>query len=191
MKREFDGDMHEEFTDSDRNSIRFIGGKIYSVQTCRIYYTSYDLQRQCDVVNPCTHPDIMLKSPVATRAGAEPYWYARVIGIYHANVWAENPAIRGGRKTRRMDFLWVRWFGDEPDYRSGIRKARLPKIGFVESTDDFAFSFIDPAKVIRGCHLIPAFNAGRSNVLFPRSCSIARRLNPEDVDDWLNFYVNM
>ena len=191
MGREFDGDMHEEFTDSDRNSIRFLSGKIYSVQTCRIYYTSYDLQRQCDTINPCTHPDIMLRSPI-TEAGTEAYWYARVIGIYHANVWAENPAIPGGKIARRMDFLWVRWFGDEPDYRPGFRKARLPKIGFVESTDDFAFSFVDPANVIRGCHLIPAFNAGRSTALLPHSRSIARRrLNPEDVDDWLNFYVNM
>ena len=67
--------MHEEFTDSDRNSIRFVGSKIYSVQTCNIYYTSYDLQRQCDTVNPRTHPDIMLRSPV-NEEGAEPYWYA-------------------------------------------------------------------------------------------------------------------
>ena len=188
MDREFDGDMHEEFTDEDRNSIRFIGSRIYSVQTCRIYYTAYDLQRQCDVVNPRTHPDIMLRSPVE---GAEPYWYARVIGVYHANVWTEHPAVRGGRNARRMDFLWVRWFGDEPGYRSGFCRARLPKIGFVESTDDFAFSFVDPANVIRGCHLIPAFDAGRSADLLPHSHSIARCLNPEDVDDWLNFYVNM
>ena len=130
----------------------------------------------------------MLRSPVAE---GEPYWYARVIGVYHANVWTEHPAIRDGRNARRMDFLWVRWFGDEPGYHSGFRRARLPKIGFVESTDDFAFSFVDPADVIRGSHLIPAFNAGRSAVLLPYSPSIARRLKPEEVDDWLNFYVNM
>jgi hypothetical protein len=190
MGREFDGDMHEEFTDSDRNSICFIGNKIYSVQTCCIYYMSYDLQWQCDMVNPCAHPDIMLWSPVA-KEGAEPYWYARVIGVYHANVWAENPTIPGSRNARRMDFLWVRWFGDKPGYRSGFRRSRLPKIGFVESTDDFSFSFVDPADVIHGCHLIPAFNAGRSADLLPHSRSIACRLNPEDIDDWLNFYVNM
>jgi hypothetical protein len=189
MDRKFDGDMHEEFTDTDRNSIRFMGSKIYSVQTYRVYYTTYDLQRQCDVVNPRAHPDIMLRSPAAE--GAEPYWYARVIGVYHANVWTEHPAIRGGRNARRMDFLWVRWFGDEPGYRSGFRRARLPKIGFVESTDDFAFSFVDPANVICGCHLIPAFDAGWSADLLPHSRSIARCLNPEDTDDWLNFYVNM
>ncbi len=52
LKREFDADMHEDFTDSDRNSICFLGGRIYSVQTCRIHYTSYDIQRQCDTINP-------------------------------------------------------------------------------------------------------------------------------------------
>ena len=189
MGHEFDGDMHEEFTDTDRNSIQFIGSRIYSVQTCCVYYTTYDLQWQCDVVNSCAHPDIMLWSPAAE--GAEPYWYARVIGVYHANVWTEHPAIQDGRKARRMDFLWVRWFGDEPGYRSGFCRARLPKIGFVESTDDFAFSFVDPANVIHGCHLIPAFHAGQSADLLPHSHSIARCLNPEDIDDWLNFYVNI
>ena len=54
MGHEFDGDMHKEFTDSDQNSIHFIGTKIYSVQTCCIYYTSYNLQQECDTVNPQT-----------------------------------------------------------------------------------------------------------------------------------------
>ena len=188
MGCEFDGNMHKEFTDSDQNSICFVGSKIYSVQTCCIYYMSYDLQRECDTVNPRTHPDIMLRSPITE---GEPYWYARVLGIYHANVWAENPAICGGRNARHMDFLWVCWFGKEPGYHSGFCQAHLPKIGFVESTDDFTFSFIDPANVVCGCHLILAFSAGQSTDLLPHSCSAAQRANPEDVDDWLNFYVNM
>ena len=70
MGRKFDGDMHEEFTDTDRNSIRFIGSKLYSVQTCRVYYTTYDLQRQYDTINTHAHPDIMLRSPVVE---GEPY----------------------------------------------------------------------------------------------------------------------
>jgi len=39
--REFDGDMHEDYSDEDRNSLRFMGEKIYSVQTCRLFYTTY------------------------------------------------------------------------------------------------------------------------------------------------------
>ena len=182
--------MHEEFTDSDQNSICFIGSKIYSVQTCHIYYTSYDLQWQCDTVNPHTHPDIMLCSPI-NEEGAEPYWYARVLGIYHANIWAENLVVPGARNVRHMDFLWVRWFGEVPDYCLGFCLAHLPATGFVDLTDKFAFSFVDSANVVHGCHLIPAFNAGQNADLLPWPCSIAQCLNPEDIDDWSYFYVNM
>jgi hypothetical protein len=43
-----------------------------------------------------------------------------------------------------MDFLWVRWLGVEPGYRAGIKKARLPKVGFVPEPDPYAFGFLDP-----------------------------------------------
>ena len=107
---EFDANMHKEFMDSDWNSIHFVGSNIYSVQTCNIYYTSYDLQRQCDTVNPHTHPDIMLCSPV-NEEGAEPYWYVRVLGIYHANIWAENLVVPGARNRFSLGLLvwWGTW----------------------------------------------------------------------------------
>jgi hypothetical protein len=69
--------------------------------------------------------------------------------------------------------------------------AHLPKIGFVESNDEYAFTFLDPAQVIRGTHIIPVFAEGRTTSLLPVTKSIARILNPEDEDDWLNFYINM
>ena len=69
--------------------------------------------------------------------------------------------------------------------------ARLPKIGFVESNDEYAFTFLDPAQVIRGAHIIPVFAEGCTTSLLPVTKSIARILNPEDEDDWLNFYINM
>ncbi|KAF5321478.1 hypothetical protein D9619_001123 [Psilocybe cf. subviscida] len=59
------------------------------------------------------------------------------------------------------------------------------------TTDDFAFSFIDPVNVIHGCHLIPAFNNGWSDALLPHPHSAACHLNPEDKDDWLNLYINI
>lgn len=130
----------------------------------------------------------MLQSP-ETQEGAEAYWYARVLGIYHANVWLENSQIHSASDIRKMDFLWVRWFGAEPDYHSSFHHCRLPKIGFVESTDEFAFGFVDPANVIRGAHLIPAFSIGKGTDLLPRPDSAAR--SPGDTEDWLNFYVNM
>ena len=160
----------------------------------RVNYTTYDVRRDGDVINPRTYPDIMVQSP-ETGPGAQPYWYARVIGIFHADVSSTHPGL--GREAlcpSRMDFLWVRWFGKEPGtYCHGFRSARLPKIGFIESSDYYAFTFLDPAHVIRGAHLIPAFSEDpeRMSALLPVTKSVARILKPEEQDDWVNFYVNM
>ena len=64
-----------------------------------------------------------------------------------------------------MEFLWVRWLGAEPWYRSGSKVARLPKVGFVEDTDEDTFGFLDPDLIIWGAHLIPDFNSGRTSGL--------------------------
>ena len=48
-----------------------------------------------------------------------------------------------------------------------------------------AFGFIDPAEVIRGVHLIPAFAHGKTDRLF--GPSIACPLKDED-QDWQYFY---
>jgi len=127
-------------------------------------------------------------------AGSPEYeqnWYARVLGIYHANVWTSDSRVPGGDQVRRMDFLQVRWFGAEPGHKHGFACARLPKIGFVPETDEFAFGFLDPMHIIRGCHLIPAFAAGRTSELLSNPRSAARLRNPDETDDWMNFYVNM
>jgi len=125
----------------------------------------------------------------------EPYWYARVLGIYHVKVSTTHPAVVNGGEVRRMEFLWVRWLGEEPGHKHGFRRAVLPKIGFVPYTDDYAFGFLDPKHVIRSCHLIPAFSCGRTSELLPVEHTNARRLEkygqPYETDDWTNFYVNM
>lgn len=190
LKREFDGDTYGELTDQDRNTVRISGERLYRCKTFRVNYTTYDIQRDGDMINPRTYPDIMVKSP-ETGPRAQPYWYAHVIGIFHAMVSSSHAGVEE-KSFRHVDFLWVRWFGVEPGrYCHGFRYARLPKFGFVESTDDYAFTFLDPALVIRGVHMIPAFAKGRTTALLPATKSLARVLNPEDEDDWVNFYVNM
>lgn len=52
-------------------------------------------------------------------------------------------------------------------------------------------AFLDPAQVIRGTHLIPAFSEGRTSILLPETQSVARVRNPSEADDWTNFYVNI
>ena len=89
-----------------------------------------------------------------------------------------------------MECLWVRWRGVEPGYCSGSRVAHLPKVGFIEATDEDAFRFLDPDLFIWGSHLIPDFHSGRTCDLMPYNGPTAAR-SPDEKDDWTNFYVNM
>jgi hypothetical protein len=117
------------------------------------------------------------------------YWYARVLGIFHTDVLHVDPLARN-RSVQHMEFLWVRWFGIEPGYRSGSRFGRLPKVGFVPDTDISAFGFLDPSLVLRGCHLVPAFASGRTSALL-RTVSLTLARPPDETDDWTNYYVIM
>ena len=163
LGKDFDGDDPQVFTESERNSVWIANNQIYSVKTLSINYTTYDIRRDYDTINPHNHQFVMVRSP-ENGTEAHPYWYAQVLGVYHAFVSTTHPGAHD-QSVRRMEFLWVRWLGLEPKYRSGPRHARLPMVGFVEDSDELAFGFLDPSLVIRGCHLIPRFAAGRTNTL--------------------------
>jgi hypothetical protein len=190
LERPCQGDTYGDFSDAERNMVHILGNKLFEVSTITVNYTSYDIRRDYDLVNPRSHPDIMVFSPDSDTNDTSPFWYARVLKIYHADVWTSHPDVRD-HSTHGMNILWVRWFGSEPGYNWGFGRACLPKIGFVEWNDPFAFTFLDPAHVVRGCHLIPAFAEGRTSTLLPEGKSAARVLVAEEVDDWLNFYVSM
>jgi hypothetical protein len=152
LDREYEGDTYGKFTDAERNTVLIAGEEIFRCKTLRVNYTTYDVRRDSDTIKPITYPDVMVKSP-EKGLHAQPYWYARVIGIFHALVSSSHPGVKSKSRVR-MEFLWVRWFGVEPGrYRHGFHLARLPKIGFVESSDEYAFTFLDPGQVIRGAHI--------------------------------------
>jgi hypothetical protein len=89
-----------------------------------------------------------------------------------------------------MEFLWVRWLGVVPACSFGRKQAKLPKVGFVPDSDKFAFGFLDPALVIRGCHLLPSFVDGKTTELLATKGPTEARMNKEG-DDWTYFYVGM
>ena len=92
----------------------------------------------------------------------------------------------------QIDFLWVWWFGIEPGwYWYGIHYAQLPKISFIKSTNEYVFTFLNPAQAIRDMHIFPAFSKGQTSALLPNGKSVACILNLDKDDDWVNFYVNM
>ena len=113
-----------------------------------------------------------------------PFWYARVLGVYHTNVLygLETP-----RKKERMEFLWVRWFGRDPEWVGGPSTLRLDRVGFVPEDDPSgAFGFLEPEKILRACHLIPAYALGKTSTLL----SPLSQYRDSSDGDWVNYYVN-
>ena len=188
LGRDSDIEFHEHLTDEDCDRVCIVGNRMFSVKTLRINYTTYDVHRDQDTINPRTHPFVVVNTGETTK-NAHPYWYAQVLGIFHVSVFDTN-AEAVVRSPQHMEFLWVRWLGIDPDHRSGFRHARLPKIGFIPHDDPDAFGFLDPSNVIRGCHLIPAFADGRTMSLMPYNGETSARA-PGELNDWSYFYVNM
>lgn len=55
LNRDFDGD-ETEFSDAQRNTVKIVQHKIYSVQTMRVNFTTYDMRRDQDIINPGRSP---------------------------------------------------------------------------------------------------------------------------------------
>ncbi|KIJ10138.1 hypothetical protein PAXINDRAFT_16841 [Paxillus involutus ATCC 200175] len=79
----YDSDEHE-FSDEDRSSININDNKMYHHSMFRVNYTTYDLRREQDTINPSTHADIMVLSHEDEQT--HPYWYAHVVHIFHIMV---------------------------------------------------------------------------------------------------------
>ncbi len=188
---DFDGD-ERTFSDDERRNLKIVDDKLFRHKVMRVNYTSYDMRRDQDSINPRTHADVMVLAPEEdieekTPDLSHPYWYARVVGIFHAKVKYTGPGSRTG-DSKKIEFLWVRWFGRDMSAPGGFGKRRLHRIGFADAEQPGAFGFLDPQLVIRAVHLIPAFHYGRTSAkLGP---SILRQPSEGD-EDWDLYYVNM
>jgi hypothetical protein len=113
-----------------------------------------------------------------------PFAYGKVLGVYHADIIAPG-ASRARPALRRIDFLWVRWF--EEVAWGGWSKKRLDRVAYIEGNGSSdAFGFLDPACVIRGAHLIPAFEFGRSMDNIPASLAWDNR----EAGDWDSYFIS-
>ena len=164
------------------NHVLFKGNKMYRHRLLRINYTTYDLRRESDSINPRTdHRDIMLLSN--SDGEDHPFSYARVLGIFHANIIYTGPGSKDFL-SRRIEFLWVRWFEIIQD-RLGWEQHALDAVKFLPMSDEDAFGFVDPANVLRACHVIPSFADGR---LHPDGIAMSRCAN--DSGDWRQYRIN-
>lgn len=153
---------------------------LYEHPLSTISYTTYDLERDEDLVHlGFGSQAVMVYSP--TSQDTEPWLYAYIVAIYHVLVCtAADP------EPKRLELLWVRWMERDPPHLRGPNSSRYTHVSFVQHSGvpGEAFGFVDPSHVIRGCHLIPAFNLQRTR----------DRLGPsmawDSKGDWQAFYTN-
>ncbi|KIJ30634.1 hypothetical protein M422DRAFT_100470, partial [Sphaerobolus stellatus SS14] len=178
------------FTHDQRMCVLIIGDNMFEHAWLWINFTSYDLRRCQDTLNPKgDNQDIMVcaqdnpNSPLF-----HPYWYAQIIGIYHVNIlYRREDGMM--EPPRIMHFLWVWWFRRDSSYHSDPQYHRLDWIGFVHDEDDTEpFGFVDLAWIIHSIHLIPTFAHGKTNELLGKS--IARCYQEDPEEDWQFFYVS-
>ncbi|KAJ7101024.1 hypothetical protein C8R43DRAFT_1048129 [Mycena crocata] len=176
------GDGHE-FSDQELNNVHIANDRIYRHKVLRINYTSYDIHRAQDSMNPRTHADIMMLAPEDT-ADTHPFSYARILGVFHCDV----SQYVHGTMTRAVpiSFIWVRRFRLDPSFKGGFKRKRLHRLEFLPDSHADAYGFVDPNEVIRGSHLIPAFAHGPTDPV-PYT-SLARK--GDEFDDWRYHYVN-
>ena len=153
---------------------------IYCYPLIWFNFTTYDFQRDQDIIHPTfDKKDIMVYCPGLD--GPFPWRYAQVQGIFHVNVQTASLPM-----PKKLFFLWVRWFTPIDVNFNPAQARSYPRISFIpyQSNEDKPFGFIDPEHVIRGCHLIPTFELGRTSHLLPPS--VAR----DRAGDWNAFSVN-
>ena len=134
-------------TISTPNDVLFKGNRFYAHSLLRINYTTYDLRHETDTVNPRTeHRNIMLLAQNDDEPISHPFCYARVLGIYHANIMFTGPESRD-YQSRRLEFLWVQWF-ELLKAPAGWDQYSLDKGRFIPMQRPDAFGFVDPADVL-------------------------------------------
>jgi hypothetical protein len=178
-------DRPESEDEKDLNTVILKDDRMYQHNISRFNYTTYDVRRAQDVINPKTpHCNVMvLRADDDTGNQDHRYIYGKVLGVYHINVIFIGSGMVDYTPLR-LEFLWIRWY--EPmDQRSAWETSTLDRVTFPPMADEHSFGFLDPADVLRGCHVIPSFASGKRHHdgLGMSACA-------QDKHDWCEYYVN-
>lgn len=170
--------------DADRTVI-IKDDRIYLHNIFRVNYTSYDVRRLQDVINArSTHCNIMMLCHSDNNSSPSHFRYGRVIGTYHLKAIYTGPGMVN-HYSHPFEFLWVRWYDEVGQAGTGWKHSRLCRLRFAPLDDDDAFSIIDPADVLRGCHIIPRFSLGKKYSTGVGLSPLAR-----DDSDWTEYYIS-
>ena len=122
--------------------------------------------------------------PIEVGTAGHRFRYARVLGIFHVNVFYANATRIVDCQPLRMEFLWVRWFRvvDSTLRQKGSAHSdsqiQFPQLEFTPTPGGDAFGFIDPVDVMRGCHIVPCLALGKKGGL------------DSEAADWQMYYAN-
>lgn len=175
-------DRPPDFDSMRVDQLFFQHDRMFRHNILRVNYTTYDVHRKQDTVNPMTpHRDIMIMADEEDYK-CHPYMYARVLGVYHVNVTYIGPEMVDQR-PRRLEFLWVRWF--EVEEEGDWSQSKLDRVSFPPMANYSSFGFLDPDDVVRSCHIIPRFSQGQrySDAVGLSRCA-------RDSNDWSSYYIN-
>lgn len=180
-----------DLTTAERAEVSIMDNRLHEHRQLALHYTTYDLRRKKETISPTiSTSDIMLLSREADKLSKEqhPFWYCRVIRMFHVD--ARLRSIPDS-EMKRIDILWVRWFGRDADSAAGDETCRLERLRFVSKDDNSPlFSFVDPDLVVHAIHLVPAFRFGRTEDLLPPSSLARVKQASDNCSDWESFYVN-
>ena len=173
----------ERYSEKMRNTVVIEQNRLYLHRVLRVNYTTYDLRRDQDTINPDSHADIMMRAQADSE---HPYLYARVLSIFHMEALLMPPKGQHVQTAwQTMHVCFVRWF--EVDLPK-IRPRRLIPLRWATKDED-PFGFVAPDQVLRGCHLLPSVVYGRSDSAL-RGYSEARNAQKEtDNLDYNRHYV--
>ncbi|KAK7682685.1 hypothetical protein QCA50_014068 [Cerrena zonata] len=177
---------------ADHAKIMIVNGRIFNHKTMQVNYTTYDMRREYDIVNANKHADIMtvasdFDAETMTSSSGHPFSYARVIGIYHAEVVHILPGNQANVHT--VQFLRVHWYRRDTTFKAGFQHRRLNRIELMSHDEPGAFGFIDPDDVIRGVHVIPAFHYGTKIGIETEDSGSINSASPL-FTPWTYYYVN-
>lgn len=172
---------------NEANTIVFQGQRIFRHKLLYLNYTTYDIRQDQDIVNPNSERRdvVFLRASAPTDKASDHHHhaYGRVLGIFHANVYlpGSEPSTQ---HWERFDFLWIRWFKPLQSERSWSAK-RLDALTFPALSDPDSVTFVDPADVLRACHIIPRFSRGPAQ-MSQADLSICA----DNQNDWKQYMVN-
>lgn len=180
---------------ANSSQVFFKHERLYKHRLLQVNYTTYDVQRDQDTVNPGTsHCNIMLLSKMdqnhlTNSSKPHHFLYAHVLGIYHVNAIYIGPGMVD-YNPQHLDFLWVRWYQHSsqelPRNPPGWNlSGHMDEVYFPPMSNQDAFGFVDPADVLRSCHIIPRFAKGRRYL-----DGIGLSKCAKDSLDWNYYYVS-